>query len=138
MKICIKGVENKLINKSVFISGSKSESNRLLILQQLLSRITISNLSDSDDTHHLQHALSTQDSEINIGHAGTAMRFLTAFFAAQKNRTVILSGSDRMHNRPIKILVDALKDLGAEISYVDKEGYPPLKIMGKELKENNK
>ncbi len=136
MKICIKGVENKLINKSVFISGSKSESNRLLILQQLLSRITISNLSDSDDTHHLQHALSTQDSEINIGHAGTAMRFLTAFFAAQKNRTVILSGSDRMHNRPIKILVDALKDLGAEISYVDKEGYPPLKIMGKELKEN--
>ena len=136
MKICIKGVENKLINKSVFISGSKSESNRLLILQQLLSRITISNLSDSDDTHHLQHALSTQDSEINIGHAGTAMRFLTAFFAAQKNRTVILSGSDRMHNRPIKILVDALKDLGAEISYVDKEGYPPLKIMGKELTEN--
>ena len=136
MKICVKGVENKLINKSVFISGSKSESNRLLILQQLLSRITISNLSDSDDTHHLQHALSTQDSEINIGHAGTAMRFLTAFFAAQKNRTVILSGSDRMHNRPIKILVDALKDLGAEISYVDKEGYPPLKIMGKELTEN--
>jgi len=136
MKICIKGVENKLINKSVFISGSKSESNRLLILQQLFSRITISNLSDSDDTHHLQHALSTQDSEINIGHAGTAMRFLTAFFAAQKNRTVILSGSDRMHNRPIKILVDALKDLGAEISYVDKEGYPPLKITGKELKEN--
>ena len=136
MKICIKGVENKLINKSVFISGSKSESNRLLILQQLFSRITISNLSDSDDTHHLQHALSTQDSEINIGHAGTAMRFLTAFFAAQKNRTVILSGSDRMHNRPIKILVDALKDLGAEISYVDKEGYPPLKIMGKELTEN--
>jgi len=136
MKICIKGVENKLINKSVFISGSKSESNRLLILQQLFSRITISNLSDSDDTHHLQHALSTQDSEINIGHAGTAMRFLTAFFAAQKNRTVILSGSDRMHNRPIKILVDALKDLEAEISYVDKEGYPPLKITGKELKEN--
>jgi len=136
MKICIKGVENKLINKSVFISGSKSESNRLLILQELFSRITISNLSDSDDTHHLQHALSTQDSEINIGHAGTAMRFLTAFFAAQKNRTVILSGSDRMHNRPIKILVDALKDLGAEISYVDKEGYPPLKITGKELTEN--
>lgn len=136
MKICIKGVENKLINKSVFISGSKSESNRLLILQQLFSRITISNLSDSDDTHHLQHALSTRDSEINIGHAGTAMRFLTAFFAAQKNRTVILSGSDRMHNRPIKILVDALKDLGAEISYVDKEGYPPLKITGKELTEN--
>ncbi len=136
MKICIKGVDNKLITKDVFISGSKSESNRLLILQQLFSKITISNLSDSDDTHHLQHALSTQDSEINIGHAGTAMRFLTAFFAAQKNRTVILSGSDRMHNRPIKILVDALKDLGAEISYVDKEGYPPLKITGKELTEN--
>tara|TARA_R110000787_G_scaffold276239_7_gene385120 strand:- start:785 stop:2014 length:1230 start_codon:yes stop_codon:yes gene_type:complete len=136
MKICIKGVDNKLITKDVFISGSKSESNRLLILQQLFSKISIENLSDSDDTHHLQHALTTNDSDINIGHAGTAMRFLTAFFATQNNRTVILSGSERMHNRPIKILVDSLRDLGAEISYVDKEGYPPLKITGKELTED--
>jgi 3-phosphoshikimate 1-carboxyvinyltransferase len=136
MKICIKGVDNKLITKEVFISGSKSESNRLLILQQFFSEISIENVSDSDDTHHLQHALSTNDTDINIGHAGTAMRFLTAFFATQNNRTVILSGSERMHNRPIKILVDALRDLGAEISYVDKEGYPPLKITGKQLTQS--
>ncbi len=133
MNVRIEGIERQVIRKEVFISGSKSESNRLLILQKLFPQIKIENLSDSDDTHHLQHALTTQDSEINIGHAGTAMRFLTAYFAAQKNRTVVLSGSDRMHNRPIKILVDALKDLGAEITYVEKEGYPPLKITGKEL-----
>ena len=133
MNVRIEGVENKLIKDSVLISGSKSESNRLLILQKLFPKISIENLSDSDDTHHLQHALTTSDSEINIGHAGTAMRFLTAYFAVQKNRTVVLSGSERMHNRPILILVDALKDLGADISYVEKEGYPPLKIVGKEL-----
>lgn len=136
MNIRIEGVENKLITKSVVVSGSKSESNRLLILQKLFPEISIDNLSDSDDTHHLQQALSTDDSEINIGHAGTAMRFLTAFFAAQNNKTVVLSGSDRMHNRPIKVLVDALRTLGADISYVDKEGYPPLKISGKKIEKN--
>ncbi len=133
MNIQIEGIDNKLIKKEVFISGSKSESNRLLILQKLFPEITIENLSDSDDTHHLQHALTTNESDINIGHAGTAMRFLTAYFASQNNRTVVLSGSDRMHNRPIKILVDALKDLGADISYEEKEGYPPIKIVGKQL-----
>ena len=133
MNIRIEGVESKLIRDTIFISGSKSESNRLLILQKLFSEIKIDNLSDSDDTNHLQHALTTSDSEINIGHAGTAMRFLTAFFATQNNRTVVLSGSDRMHNRPIQILVEALGDLGAEINYVEKEGYPPLKITGREL-----
>lgn len=136
MNIRIEGVTKKLIKESIFISGSKSESNRLLILQKLFSELSIENLSDSDDTHHLQHALTTSDSEINIGHAGTAMRFLTAFFATQNNRTVVLSGSDRMHNRPIQILVNALRDLGAEISYVEKEGYPPLKISGKELTQD--
>ncbi|MEQ6125240.1 3-phosphoshikimate 1-carboxyvinyltransferase [Pseudotenacibaculum sp. MALMAid0570] len=133
MDINIEGVESELIKDSVFISGSKSESNRLLIIQKLFSGISIENLSDSDDTHHLQHALTTSDTEINIGHAGTAMRFLTAFFATQNNRTVVLSGSDRMHNRPIQILVDALRSLGADISYVEKEGYPPLKISGRKL-----
>lgn len=133
MNIQIEGIDNKLIKKEVFISGSKSESNRLLILQKLYPEITIENLSDSDDTHHLQHALTTNERDINIGHAGTAMRFLTAYFASQNNRTVVLSGSDRMHNRPIKILVDALKDLGADISYEEKEGYPPIKIVGKQL-----
>lgn len=133
MNIRIEGLESKLIKDAVFISGSKSESNRLLILQKLFSEISIENLSDSDDTHHLEHAVTTKDSNINIGHAGTAMRFLTAFFATQNNRTVVLSGSDRMHNRPIEILVNALRDLGADISYAEKEGYPPLKITGKQL-----
>ena len=132
MRIFIKGVDSKHIVKDIFISGSKSESNRMLVLQKLFHEITIHNLSDSDDTHHLQHALSSQDIEINIGHAGTAMRFLTAFFATQHKRTTILSGSERMHQRPIKVLVEALRDLGAEISYVEKEGFPPLKLL-----ENN-
>ena len=133
MNIRIEGVEKKLIRDSIFISGSKSESNRLLILQRLFPEICIDNLSDSDDTNYLQCALTTSDAEINIGHAGTAMRFLTAYFATQNSKTVVLYGSDRMHNRPIKILVDALKDLGADICYIQKEGYPPLKITGKVL-----
>ena len=133
MKICIKGIDNTNILKAIFISGSKSESNRMLILQKLFREITIHNLSDSDDTHHLQAALSSQDAEINVGHAGTAMRFLTAFFAIQQKRTTILSGSERMHQRPIKVLVEALRTLGAEISYLGNEGFPPLKITGKQL-----
>ena len=137
MKICIKDIDNEQIIESIFISGSKSESNRLLILQKLFDGITINNLSDSDDTHHLQHALFTNDTSINIGHAGTAMRFLTAFFATQSNRTVVLSGSERMHQRPIKILVDALRSLGAEITYTEKDGFPPLQIRGKKLIKNN-
>ncbi|WP_440120830.1 3-phosphoshikimate 1-carboxyvinyltransferase [Tenacibaculum sp. Ill] len=117
----------------ITISGSKSESNRLLILQQLYPDLHIENLSDSDDTHHLQGALTSDDTVADIGHAGTAMRFLTAFFATQEGVTKILQGSDRMHNRPIQILVDALRNLGADIEYVEKEGYPPLKISGKKL-----
>lgn len=117
----------------VTISGSKSESNRLLILKELFPDVTIENLSSSDDTVHLNHALTSNDEVADIGHAGTAMRFLTAFFASQEGKTKILQGSERMHNRPIGILVDALKDLGADISYVEKEGYPPLKIVGKAL-----
>jgi len=117
----------------ITISGSKSESNRLLILQQLYPDLQIENLSDSDDTHHLQEALSSDDTVADIGHAGTAMRFLTAFFATQEGVTKVLQGSERMHNRPIEILVNALRDLGADIEYVEKEGYPPLKISGKKL-----
>lgn len=136
MKICIKGIDSKHIKKDIFISGSKSESNRILVLQKLFREITINNLSDSDDTHHLQHALSSQDTNINVGHAGTAMRFLTAFFAIQQKRTTILSGSKRMHQRPIKVLVQALRALGAEISYLENEGFPPIKIIGKQLFED--
>ncbi|WP_369048402.1 3-phosphoshikimate 1-carboxyvinyltransferase [Tenacibaculum sp. UWU-22] len=120
----------------ITISGSKSESNRLLILQQLYATINIENLSDSDDTKHLQHALSTNNEVIDIGHAGTAMRFLTSFFATKNGRTVTLTGSERMQNRPIEILVNALKDLGANITYKNKIGYPPITIKGGVITKN--
>jgi len=124
---------DKIVRGEVKITGSKSESNRLLILQQFFSNLDIKNLSNSDDSRLMQKALASNSNEINIGHAGTAMRFLTSFFAIKKNSEIILTGSHRMKNRPIKILVDALKSLGAEIEYVEKEGYPPLKITGKRL-----
>ena len=126
----------KIIEKIV-ISGSKSESNRLLILQELFPEISIENLSDSDDSIHLQHALSSEASTIDIGHAGTAMRFLVGYFASKQNSEVILTGSERMQQRPIGILVEALRDLGADISYEENEGYPPVRIKGKAITKNN-
>ena len=120
---------------SIRISGSKSLSNRLLILQQLFSGIQVHNLSDSDDTRVLQKALHHPSPHIDVGHAGTAMRFLTAYFAVQEGKTTRLSGSKRMHQRPIKALVDALNSLGADIQYVEKEGFPPLLIHGKKISE---
>lgn len=118
------------------ISGSKSESNRLLLLQFLYPNITIENLSDADDTILMKKALESQKSIIDIHHAGTAMRFLTAYFSMQHGREVILTGSDRMKERPIKTLVDALRTLGADIEYLTKQGYPPLRIKGKTLTKN--
>jgi 3-phosphoshikimate 1-carboxyvinyltransferase len=102
-----------------------------LILQNLFPEITIENLSDSDDSMHMQQALSTNAETVDIGHAGTAMRFLTSYFALKRGREVVLTGSERMQNRPIEILVNALKELGADISYEDKVGYPPIRIKGK-------
>lgn len=125
------------ISAEISIGGSKSETNRLLILNALYENpIQLSNISDSDDSRLLQSALSSDSTQIDIHHAGTAMRFLTAYFAIQKNRNVVLTGSDRMKERPIGVLVDALRSLGAEISYLDKEGFPPLKIQGGELTTN--
>ena len=126
----------KSFKATVTITGSKSESNRLLILQQFYPHLHIENLSTADDTVLLQKALKSTESEINIGHAGTAMRFLTAYFSTVIGREVILTGSKRMQQRPIKILVDALKSVGADIEYLAKEGYPPLKIKGKKLMNN--
>jgi len=125
-----------LLKASISISGSKSESNRLLILQQLFKNVQIENCSDSDDSEHLKAALNSTSSQINIGHAGTAMRFLTAFYAVQEGKEYVLTGSERMQERPIKILVDALQSLGAKISYEAEEGYPPLRIQGTTLTEN--
>ena len=116
---------------SITITGSKSESNRLLLLQALYPNISIENLSNSDDSVLMQKALSSEDEVIDIHHAGTAMRFLTAYFSIQEGRQITLTGSTRMKERPIGILVEALKQLGADIQYVENEGFPPLKIKGK-------
>ncbi|MCQ4036229.1 3-phosphoshikimate 1-carboxyvinyltransferase [Kaistella montana] len=130
--------KSKLIgNQTIEISGSKSISNRLLILHQLFENIEIKNLSNSQDTQLLEKALNSDSEIIDIHHAGTAMRFLTSYFAIQEGKTVILTGSERMKQRPIKFLVDALRNLGAEISYLEKEGFPPLKIVGKKLEKNS-
>jgi len=124
------------IHGDIAISGSKSESNRLLILQKIYHNLELKNLSNSDDTIHLQEALASKGDVIDIGHAGTAMRFLTAYFSATAGKEIVLTGSNRMQNRPIKILVDALRSLGADIQYVAKEGYPPLRIKGEKLTKN--
>ena len=119
---------------SLNITGSKSETNRLLLLQALYPGLTIENRSNSDDSVAMNHALTTDSNLIDIHHAGTAMRFLTAFFATQEGREIVLTGSSRMQERPIGVLVDALRRLGAQITYEKKEGYPPLRISGKVLK----
>jgi len=115
------------------ITGSKSESNRLLLLKALYPQINIENISNSDDSVLMQRAIASTDAVIDIHHAGTAMRFLTAYFSIQERREVTITGSSRMKERPIKILVDALKHLGADINYLENDGFPPLKIIGKKL-----
>jgi len=135
MDLFLDYTDKQIVNSNIKVSGSKSESNRLLILQQFYPHLTLKNVSDSDDSVHLTHALQSTRELVDIGHAGTAMRFLTAYFAVKEGREVVLTGSERMQNRPIKILVDALRMLGAEIEYVKKDGYPPLRIKGKKITE---
>ena len=128
-------LQNSKINSStdLTITGSKSESNRLLLLKALFENLEIQNVSNSDDSQYMLKALSTESTTVDIHHAGTAMRFLTAYFATLEGNTTLLTGSQRMQERPIKILVEALRELGADIEYANKEGYPPLKITGKQL-----
>ncbi len=121
------------LKSEIIITGSKSESNRLLLLQALYPEINIENLSNSDDSKLMQKALQYSEGIIDIHHAGTAMRFLTAFFAAQDQREIVLTGSSRMQERPIQILVEALQQLGADIRYEKNNGFPPLKIRGNAL-----
>jgi 3-phosphoshikimate 1-carboxyvinyltransferase len=129
----------KIQNATIAITGSKSETNRLLLLQALYPNISIENASNSDDSEVMVDALqklkiiNQKSLIIDVHHAGTAMRFLTAFFAIQEGAEVILTGSSRMQERPIQILVDALNQLGAEITYIEKEGFSPIKIVGKKL-----
>jgi len=127
----------QLEDAHIVIPGSKSESNRLLILSSLFKKLSLENISNSDDTNYLLKALSSKSSTIDIGHAGTAMRFLTSYFSLTTKKEIELRGSQRMHDRPIKILVDSLREIGASIHYIEKEGYPPLLIKPSELISKN-
>ena len=124
---------NDSFSNSFEISGSKSESNRLLILNSIYGNLKIDNLSNSDDTVILDKYITNLESHIDVHHAGTAMRFLTALLAIKTNKKFVITGSKRMKERPIKILVQALNKLGANISYFDKKGFPPLIIKGQEI-----
>ena len=121
------------INAAIKITGSKSETNRLLLLKALFPNITLANTSNSDDSEVMQKALNGTDAIVDIHHAGTAMRFLTAYFAVKAGREVVLTGSSRMQERPIKILVEALEQLGAVITYEKEVGYPPIRIKGQKI-----
>lgn len=136
MNILIKK-KDKILKGRVNLTASKSESNRLLIIQALSNeRIHIENLSSADDTQILKNLLSSKNQILDVGPAGTTMRFLTAYYATRQNEEKIITGSSRMKERTIKELVDSLIYLGAEITYLEKEGFPPVKIIGKELKGN--
>ena len=132
MKYLIKSPEGA-IRASVQLPASKSISNRALILNALsYSPYDIQNLSDCDDTEVMVKALNSDSRDFDIKAAGTAMRFLTAFLSKIVGEWTI-TGTERMKNRPIKLLVDALNSLGARIEYMEKEGYPPLRIFGSAL-----
>jgi 3-phosphoshikimate 1-carboxyvinyltransferase len=125
---------HKTLTGSIALPGSKSVANRALIIHALsYSPYPIDNLSDSDDTRVMEQVFNSNTNCFDIGHAGTAMRFLTAFLSQIVGEWTI-TGSDRMKQRPIGILVDALNKLGARIEYLENEGFPPLKIYGSHLK----
>jgi 3-phosphoshikimate 1-carboxyvinyltransferase len=145
--------KGKSVNGEVRLTGSKSECNRALVIEALShDKVRVENISDAADavtlskvlgltlqtvgyeaspiTHQLEHKI------VNIGPAGTAMRFLTAYYTLQ-DEEVVLTGSERMKQRPIGILVDALRKLGAEISYEENEGFPPIRIKGNIQQQTN-
>src|ERR1019366_2036298 len=151
--------KSKSVKGTIHLTGSKSECNRALIIEALSNgKVKVENMSDAADTVTLLRILKSEvgmpsaevlnknendiisqstfripqlnKSEINIGPAGTAMRFLTAYLTLLEGAEVILTGSERMKQRPIGILVDALQQLGASIKYDEKDGFPPLRIKG--------
>lgn len=139
-KIKMKSIElykkNYIINGNIRIGGSKSESNRLLIFKAIFPYhiYRIGNLSYSEDTHILHSLILNNNWLIDVEHAGTAMRFFTAYCTIQKDKMYILKGSKRMHDRPIGILIEALIKLGSYIEYIKNNGYPPIKVYGKIIK----
>ncbi|TAF70909.1 MAG: 3-phosphoshikimate 1-carboxyvinyltransferase [Flavobacterium sp.] len=130
------------LNATISITGSKSETNRLLLLQALYPNLVLANTSNSDDSEVMTKALQNEqlsgtDAQlVDIHHAGTAMRFLTAFFAVSEGKEVVLTGSQRMTERPIKVLVEALQQLGAQIAYEKEVGFPPIRIKGQKITQS--
>ena len=147
--------QGKSVSGTVQLTGSKSECNRALVIEALSNgKVKVENISDAADTVTLLKVLSSklkveneksQDAEltttdlrlVNIGPAGTAMRFLTAYFTLQ-DEEVVLTGSERMKQRPIGILVNALRELGAKIEYEENDGFPPIKIKGRLIQQSEK
>lgn len=129
---------NKNVKGTIHLDGSKSISNRVLIIKALTDQpFTIHHLSHSNDTHALQSILADSGEVYDAGAAGTTFRFLTAYLAASQ-KSCILTGSERMKQRPIGGLVEALSQLGAKIEYLENEGYPPLKFHPSTLNVTNK
>ena len=124
---------SRVIKVGLSLTGSKSITNRLLILRNIYPSLTIKNKSKSEDSVVLENALKSSSNVKDINHAGTAMRFLTAFYSILEDKEIIIKGSKRMHERPIYPLIDCLKLIGADISYLEKDGFPPIKIKGKKL-----
>lgn len=124
----------KAVQDTIYLPSSKSISNRILVINALSgNRARLSHISDSDDTRLMQQALASDSTIKDVGHAGTAMRFLTAYFSVQPG-SVIMTGSERMKQRPMLPLIQAIRKLGAGIECLEKEGYPPMKITGGEAR----
>jgi len=122
-------------NRIIYVSGSKSETNRLLLLQALYPDLIIENASVSDDSLVMKKCLDSNSRIKDVHHAGTAMRFLISYYSSKEGEEVILTGSERMKERPVNALVEALRQLGADIAYLEKQGYPPVLIKGKKFNE---
>ena len=124
---------NRILKVNLSLTGSKSITNRLLILRSMYPSLKIKNKSESHDSVVLENALKSSSNIKDINHAGTSMRFLTAFYSILEDKEIIIKGSKRMHERPIYPLIDSLKLIGADIIYLEKDGFPPIRIKGKKL-----
>ena len=124
----------KIVNCEIDLPSSKSISNRLLIIQALCEKnFQINNLSNSNDTTYLKKALEMNSGTIDVGAGGTTFRFLSAYLAGRKGKEFILTGTNRIKERPIKELVEVLRTLGSKITYLEKKHFPPLKIKGRRM-----
>lgn len=123
----------EMLEATVELPLSKSVSARQLVIDAIAGCATEVAVADCDDTRVLSESLTRRTGDVNVGAAGTAMRFLTAFYAATEGTDVTLDGSERMRRRPVGALVEALRKLGADIEYAGEEGFPPLRIRGRRL-----